>query len=104
MLSVMTILVKSLIVILNLQGCKIDRRKIDYNTDKNIDENVLGTGPMFVFVMWKMYSKTNDDICVTNISLFHPPSKKNQDYIEELKEKGCYGMHICTGLWRNNEL
>tara|TARA_Y100000816_G_C26078070_1_gene567774 strand:+ start:991 stop:1665 length:675 start_codon:yes stop_codon:yes gene_type:complete len=83
---------------------KIDRSKIDYNTDKNIDENVLGTGPMFVFVMWKMYSKTNDDICVTNRSLFHPPSKRNEEYIEELKEKGCYGMHICTGLWRDNKL
>tara|TARA_B110000483_G_scaffold220479_1_gene275553 strand:- start:528 stop:1007 length:480 start_codon:yes stop_codon:yes gene_type:complete len=31
----------------------IDRKKLDYNTDKNIDGNVLGTGPMFVFAMWK---------------------------------------------------
>ena len=38
------------------------------------------------------------------MSLFHPPTKNNNEqYIEELKN-GCYGMHICTGLWRNNNL
>ena len=26
----------------------IDRTKLYYNTDKNIDGNVLGTGPMFL--------------------------------------------------------
>ena len=82
----------------------IDRTKLDYNTDKNIDGNVLGTGPMFVFAMWKKYSKINDDICVSKRSLFHPPTKNNNQYIEGLKKDGCYGMHICTGLWRNNKL
>ena len=82
----------------------IDRTKIDYNTDKNIDGNVLGTGPMFVFFMWKKYSKINDDICVTKRNLFHPPTNNNKQYIEQLKNNGCYGMHICTGLWRNNKL
>lgn len=82
----------------------IDRKKINYNTDKNIDGNVLGTGPMFVFAMWKKYSKTNDDICVSKRSLFHPPTKNNEQYITKLKKDGCYGMHICTGLWRNNKL
>ena len=82
----------------------IDRTKLDYNTDKNIDGNVLGTGPMFVFAMWKTYSKINDDICVSKRSLFHPPTKNNNQYIEGLKKDGCYGMHICTGLWRNNKL
>ena len=53
----------------------IDRTKLDYNTDKNIDGNVLGTGPMFVFAMWKKYSKINDDICVSKRNLFHPPTK-----------------------------
>ena len=81
----------------------IDRTKLDYNTDKNIDGNVLGTGPIFVFAMWKKYSKIND-ICVSKRSLFHPPTKNNNQYIEGLKKKGCYGMHICTGLWRNNNL
>ena len=82
----------------------IDRTKLHYNTDKNIDGNVLGTGPMFVFAMWKKYSKINDDICVSKRNLFHPPTKKNNQYIEGLKKDGCYGMHICTGLWRNNKL
>jgi len=82
----------------------IDRTKLDYATDKNIDSNVLGTGPLFVFAMWKKYSKTNDDICVSKRSLFHPPTKNNNQYIEGLKKDGCYGMHICTGLWRNNRL
>jgi len=82
----------------------IDRTKLDYNTDKNIDGNVLGTGPMFVFAMWKKYSKINDDICVSKRNLFHPPTKNNNQYIEGLKKDGCYGMHICTGLWRNNKL
>ena len=82
----------------------IDRTKLDYDTDKNIDGNVLGTGPMFVFAMWKKYSKINDDICVSKRSLFHPPTKNNNQYIEGLKKDGCYGMHICTGLWRNNKL
>ena len=82
----------------------IDRTKLDYATDKNIDGNVLGTGPLFVFAMWKRYSKINDDICVSKRSLFHPPTKNNNQYIEGLKKDGCYGMHICTGLWRNNKL
>ena len=82
----------------------IDRTKLEYNIDKNIDGNVLGTGPMFVFAMWKKYSKINDDICVSKRKLFHPPTKNNEQYIEELKKNGCYGMHVCTGLRRNNLL
>lgn len=82
----------------------IDRTKIDYRTDKNIDGNVLGTGPMFVFDMWKKYSETNNDICVSKRNLFHPPTKRDPQYIEELKRNGCYGMHVCTGLWRHNKL
>ena len=52
----------------------------------------------------RMIMKINDDICVSKRSLFHPPTKNNNQYIEGLKKGGCYGMHICTGLWRNNEL
>lgn len=84
----------------------IDRNKLDYKTDKNIDGNVLGTGPMFVFAMWKKYLKNNEnsDICISKRHLFHPPTKNDEKYIKQLKENGCYGMHICTGLWRNNKL
>ena len=82
----------------------IDRTKIDYRNDTNIDGNVLGTGPMFVFDIWKKYSETNNDICVSKRNLFHPPTKRDPQYIEELKRNGCYGMHVCTGLWRHNKL
>ena len=82
----------------------IDRTKLEYNIDKNIDGNILGTGPMFVFEMWRKYKKINQDICITKKNLFHPPTQNNKCYIDELRKKDCYGMHICTGLWRNNKL
>ena len=82
----------------------IDRNKKAYSYDKNIDENALGTGPMFVFNMWKEYSKTNNDIYIPGKQLFHPISKKNDYYMEQLKSAGYYGMHVCTGLWRNKKL
>ena len=90
------------IIILEIFNDTIDRTKLDYNIDKNIDGNVLGTGPMFVFAMWKKYSKINNDICITKRNFFHPLTKN--DNIEELKKNGCYGMHICSGLGRNNKL
>ena len=40
----------------------IDITKLDYKTDKNIDGNVLGTSPMFVFAMWEKYSKIKNVI------------------------------------------
>ena len=82
----------------------IDREQIDYKTDKNIDGNVLGTGPMFVFDMWKKYSEFDNDICIPERKMFHPPTKNNKSYVEQLKKTGCYGMHVCTGLWRDNKL
>lgn len=42
----------------------IDISKLDYKTDINIDKNVLGTGPMFVFDMWEKYSKTKMYLCL----------------------------------------
>ena len=82
----------------------IDREQIDYKTDKNIDGNILGTGPMFVFDMWKKYSEVENDICIPERKMFHPPTKNNKSYVEQLKKTGCYGMHVCTGLWRDNKL
>ena len=83
----------------------IDRKKLDYKTDNNIDGNILGTGPMFVFDMWKKYSKFKNDICIPKRYLFHPPTNNNLKYIDKIKNDGnCYGMHLCTGLWRNNKL
>ena len=50
------------------------------------------------------YSKTKNDICIPKRELFHPITKKNNQYIEDLKKKGYYSMHICTRLLRNNKL
>lgn len=82
----------------------INRTKIDYNNDKNIDGSVFGTGPVFVYNMWLEYSKLNNDIYVSKRSMFHPPTKHDTEYINQLKYEGCYGIHMCTGLWRNNRL
>jgi inositol phosphorylceramide mannosyltransferase catalytic subunit len=82
----------------------IDREKLNYTKDTNIDSNVLGTGPMFVFGMWKNYCKTNDDIYIPSKKLFHPPTVRDNSYISKLQKEGYYGMHVCTGLWRNNSL
>ena len=57
---------------------------------------------MFVFNMYNNFLNKND-INIPKRILFHPPTKKNYLYMEELK-KGCYGMHICTGAWLNDKL
>lgn len=81
----------------------IDRTQIDFKNDKNIDNNKFGTGPLFVFDNWKNYSINNNDIHLCKKNLFHPPfnKRKNED---ELKKKGSYGVHLCTGKWRKNQL
>jgi len=44
-------------------------------------------------------------VLVIEVYLNHLKKKKNNNqYIEGLKKDGCYGMHICTGLWRKNKL
>ena len=82
----------------------IDRSIIEYTKDENIDGNILGTGPKFIFEMWKKYHKINDDIYICKRNLFHPETKLDKIYVEQLKKTECYGIHICTGLWRNNKL
>lgn len=85
----------------------IDREKINYTNDINIDGNEYGTGPIFVYSMWKKYKEklnNNNDIFIPKKDLFHPLTTLNNEYINTLKISGCYGMHICTGLWRNNKL
>ena len=79
---------------------KIDRKILPFSGFDNV---IKSTGPMFVFNMYNRYLNKND-INVPERMLFHPPTKNNQQYIEQLKEKGCYGMHICTGLWLNDKL
>jgi len=83
----------------------MDRTKIEYSLDANIDENISGTGPGFVSEMWKQYIATNiNDIHVPRRELFHPVIKSGVKYIDQLKTNGTYGIHLCTGLWRNNKL
>ena len=48
--------------------------------------------------------KDKQDIYIPRKKLFHPLSKKDDGYMVRLRETGHYGMHVCTGLWRNNGL
>ena len=80
----------------------IDRTNIEYNNDNTIDCNEFGTGPTFVYSMW---IKHKTGIFVPIRKLFHPETKLNNDYIHKLQiENISYGMHVCTGLWRQNKL
>ena len=81
----------------------IDRTQLS-SLDSNVDGHEWGTGPVFVYEMWKKYKEEHDDIHVSRRHLFHPPTKMDKNYIEELRNQNCYGMHLCTGLWRNNKL
>jgi len=79
---------------------KVDRKNLPFSGFDNV---IKSTGPLFVFDMYNRYLK-KDDINIPERMLFHPPTKKHNQYIKELKKKGCYGMHICTGVWSNNKL
>lgn len=81
----------------------IDRSKIDFQVDSTIDKNPEGTGPTFVFTMWQLYGD-KQSIHIPKRGLFHPLTLLNQTYIAKLKTDGIYGMHICTGMWRDNML
>lgn len=66
--------------------------------DKEVADGKNGTGPGFVFHMWKRY-RSKKDIHIPEKSLFHPSTKKEN--IPVLRKEGkCYGMHYCTGVWR----
>ena len=78
----------------------MDRKNLPFDGFDNVINN---TGPMFVFEMYNKYSN-KEDIHVPERMLFHPPSKKDSHYIEQLKKQGYYGMHICTGSWLNDKL
>jgi hypothetical protein len=81
----------------------IDRTQINFNVDSTVDKNPEGTGPTFVYTMWQLY-KEKHTIYIPKRNLFHPLTLLNQTYIAKLKTDGIYGMHICTGLWRDNML
>jgi hypothetical protein len=75
---------------------------LDYKVDSNIDGHILGTGPAFVFDTWQKGQYA--DIHIPRRLQFHPATKMNDTYINGLKAKGCYGMHRCAGVWRDNKL
>jgi mannosyltransferase OCH1-like enzyme len=79
----------------------IDRKSLPFS---GFDDVINSTGPMFVYNKYNEYNEYNEkeDIHIPERMQFHPPTKKNDEYIAQLKIKGCYGMHICTGLWINN--
>lgn len=80
----------------------IDRRNISYKVDAKIDSFVLGTGPMFVYAMWKKYREGG--IFVPCRNWFHPPCVTTSSEIAELLANGSYGMHFCIGSWRDERL
>jgi len=79
---------------------KIDRKNLPYSGFDNV---IKSTGPQFCYNMYKRF-ENKDSINIPKRILFHPPTKNEQQYIEELKKNGCYGMHICTGMWLNDKL
>ena len=82
----------------------IDRSKVNFDLDNSLDKDPLGTGPAFLTNMWNQF---NNKGIIYNPprKIFHPPTNLNSNYIENLREqKIAYGMHLCTGLWRNNRL
>jgi mannosyltransferase OCH1-like enzyme len=79
---------------------KIDRKNLPYSGFDNV---IKSTGPQFCYNMYKRF-ENKDSINIPKRILFHPPTKNEQQYIEELKKNGCYGMHICTGIWLNDKL
>ena len=76
---------------------EIDRKSLP---SEGLDNVLNSTGPGFVFKMYNNYLNKND-INIPERILFHPPTKNDNQYIEDLKKNGCYGMHMCSGLWLN---
>lgn len=74
----------------------IDRKSLPYKSKHDV---IYSTGPMFVFNMWKKYSTKYNDIYIPKRCLFHPPTQRNKEYIEKVKNEGCYGLHLCSALW-----
>ncbi len=69
------------------------------------DNDVLETtGPGLVTRMW-LKSEYKNGIQIPEKNLFHPPSGQiNKVKLNELKSYNSYGVHLCSGVWRNNKL
>jgi hypothetical protein len=82
----------------------IDRSAADFDSDSNVDMSEFGTGAAFVHSMWSTYASEDKSIYLPCKAMFHPPSKQSLMYLERLRAQGVYGMHWCSGLWRNGAL
>lgn len=78
----------------------IDRKNLP---SKGFNDVIYSTGPMFVFNKYMEFNR-KEDIYVPPRNYFHPPTKRDEEYINELRNKGCFGFHLCTGVWLNNSL
>jgi mannosyltransferase OCH1-like enzyme len=78
----------------------IDRKNLPSHGKDNV---INSTGPIFVYNMYKKF-ENKDDIYVPDRMLFHPPYKKDYQYIKNLEKNGCYGIHMCSGLWLDDKL
>ena len=80
----------------------IDRKNLPSSGHQNV---VNSTGPMFVFNMYNSYNNKEDIYIPLERLSFHPPSKRDPEYINKLRNNtSCYGLHFCTGLWGNDKL
>jgi mannosyltransferase OCH1-like enzyme len=78
----------------------IDRRtEIDPTIDSHIDGHPKGTGPAFVYAMWRQWQ--GEALYVPPRMLFHPPTHEVMAEIPAFLKKGeSYGFHRCSGVWR----
>jgi mannosyltransferase OCH1-like enzyme len=82
----------------------VDRSVVDFDSDNNVDMSEFGTGPGFVYAIWRAYSADDTSIYLPRKQMFHPPSQQSLLYLERLQAQGIYGMHWRSGLWRNGAL
>ena len=73
---------------------------INYDDDFHEEKIKSITGNKILFSMYEKYSQLKNDIHVTERYLFHPISNNNEEYIQEIKNNGSYGMHLCSNLWK----
>jgi inositol phosphorylceramide mannosyltransferase catalytic subunit len=82
----------------------LDRKRL--TKDSDVEAHIHGTGPMFLYHMWTGWVRLHPDTNEVNVPrrhLFHPPT--DIQAIQKFREnKISYGMHMCTGEWRNRRL
>jgi mannosyltransferase OCH1-like enzyme len=79
----------------------IDRSKeIDPSIDSHIDGHSKGTGPAFVYTMWRQWQ--GEPLYIPPRMHFHPPTHEVMTALTAFMKKGeSYGFHRCSGVWRS---